>query len=424
MIGKGRRVRIYVGEDERAGGKPVHLAVIDLLRREGAAGATAFRALEGFGPSGTLHVPHLVDVQPKLPIVVEWVDAPEKVERVLPLVRALIRHGLVTLEDVEIAFIEPPPVRGIPSGFSVADAMTREVVVVEPGTPLREVVERMMAGGHRSVPVVANGAPVGIVTHGDLLARGGIELRMDLVGRLAPEERAALLDALARSERTAADVMTAPAVTVFEGSPLRDAATLMSRQRLKRLPAVDATGKLAGVLSRVDVLRAASGGGGAPAEGPVPADLDAGAPVAQVMRRDVPTVAADAPLPEVFQAVVATRLNRALVVDEERRVLGVVSDAELLDRLAPPLRRGIFSRMVRRLPFGGAERAAILRHADARMAADLMVDVPRARSDMPLGDAIALVLRGAHKLLAVVDAGGRLVGVLDRADLLRGLLLR
>jgi CBS domain-containing protein len=50
--------------------------------------------------------------------------------------------------------------------------------------------------------------------------------------------------------------------------------------------------------------------------------------------------------------------------------------------------------------------------------------VPRARADMPVKDAIALVLRGSHKLLAVVDGDGRLQGVLDRADLLRGLLAR
>jgi CBS domain-containing protein len=424
MLGTARRVRIYVTEDDRAGGRPVHLAILDLLRREGAAGATAFRAFEGFGPSGTLHVPHLVDLPSSLPVVVEWVDAPAKVERVLPLVRALVRHGLVTVEEVEVAFFEPPPVKGIPRRATVAEAMTRDVATVEPGTPLRDVVERMLAGGHRALPVVAAGAPVGIVTQGDLLARGGAELRTDLVGRLAPDERNAFLDALERSGRCASDVMTAPAATIGAGAPLRDAAALMARERLKRLPVVDDAGRLVGVVSRFDVLRGAAGVGEAPAERAAPADLDASAPVARAMRRDAPTVAPDAPVPEVFQAVMATRLHRALVVDDERRVLGVISDAELIDRVAPTLRPGLLSRIARRLPFGSDDRAAAERHAGARTAAELMVEVPRARSDMPLRDAIALVLSGAHKLLAVVDGGDRLVGVLDRADLLRGLLSR
>jgi CBS domain-containing protein len=140
------------------------------------------------------------------------------------------------------------------------------------------------------------------------------------------------------------------------------------------------------------------------------------------MRPDVPTVRADSSMAEVFEAVISTRLNRALVLDADRRVLGVVSDGELLERLSPPLRRGVFSAVVHRMPFGRSDRDAAERHATAQRAADLMAEVPRARADMPVRDAIALVLAGAHKLLAVVDADGRLLGVLDRADLLRGLL--
>lgn len=141
------------------------------------------------------------------------------------------------------------------------------------------------------------------------------------------------------------------------------------------------------------------------------------------MRRDVPVVAPEAHFSEVFKAVTATRLNRALVVDTERRVLGVVSDAELLERLAPPLRGGLLQALARHLPFARAERQSAERRAGARTAAELMHPVPQARADLALRDAIGLVLPGAHKLLAVVDAEGRLAGVLDRADILRGLLL-
>ena len=76
-----------------------------------------------------------------------------------------------------------------------------------------------------------------------------------------------------------------------------------------------------------------------------------------------------------------------------------------------------------RLPFAHAEREAAERHAVARSAEELMAPVPQACADVPLRDAIGLVLPGAHKLLAVVDGQGRLVGALDRADILRGLLL-
>jgi CBS domain-containing protein len=247
---------------------------------------------------------------------------------------------------------------------------------------------------------------------------------VDLLGTLGEPERAALLSSLDALRHTAADVMTRGPVTVRETVPLHDAAALMARRRLKRLPVVDAEGRLAGILSRVDVLRAAAGHAGAAVEdaGP-PAGLSAEAPLSAVMRRDVPVVSPEAALTEVYQAVTSTRLNRALVLDGERRVLGVISDAELLERLAPPLRGGLLAALARHLPFARSDRESAERRAGARNAADLMAPVPQAPADLALRDAIGLVLPGAHKLLAVVDAEGRLAGVLDRADILRGLLL-
>jgi CBS domain-containing protein len=61
-------------------------------------------------------------------------------------------------------------------------------------------------------------------------------------------------------------------------------------------------------------------------------------------------------------------------------------------------------------------------HAKARTAADLMVPTPSVSETAPIRDAIAAMLVGGHKIIAVVDAEQRLVGVLDRADLLHGLV--
>ena len=56
-----RRVRVYVREDQHRHGRPLYRAVVELLRSEGARGATVFRGLEGFGASGRLHTSSLVD---------------------------------------------------------------------------------------------------------------------------------------------------------------------------------------------------------------------------------------------------------------------------------------------------------------------------------------------------------------------------
>jgi len=144
-----------------------------------------------------------------------------------------------------------------------------------------------------------------------------------------------------------------------------------------------------------------------------------------VMRKDVPVVHPDTPINEVLQAVVATRLNRALVVDAERRVVGIVTDEEVLDRVTPAMRTGALKSLMHRLPFvhvGKAELAAE-HHARARKAADLMLtEVAIAREDQLLRDAIAPMMKAPHKLVAVVDKDGRLTGALDRADILRGLI--
>jgi len=200
---------------------------------------------------------------------------------------------------------------------------------------------------------------------------------------------------------------------------------VMTHRRLKRLPVVDEHGALVGVVSRVDLLRTASGR--FERKEPVAREmgLHGNVPLRRVMRRDVPTVHPETPLAEVFQAVVSTRLNRALVVDADRRVIGVVTDAEMLERLTPSLRSGALRSLMHRLPFAHpspGDRAAE-QHARARTAADLMVrDVAMAPEETLLADAVAAMLRGNHKVLAATDAAGRLVGIVDRADLLHGLL--
>jgi CBS domain-containing protein len=179
-----------------------------------------------------------------------------------------------------------------------------------------------------------------------------------------------------------------------------------------------------GVVSRYDLLRSVAGGFGAPDAAPREVGLVADAPLSSVMRRDVPTVHPETPLPETMQAVVSTRLNLAIVVDEARRVVGLITDTAVLERITPALRPGALRSLMLRLPFthprpGEAEASA---HARAGTAADLMTrDLPTAAEDTVLSEAIALMLRGHHKVLAVIGPDGRLVGVVDRADLLRGL---
>jgi CBS domain-containing protein len=424
LLGKAKRVRIYVNEDDRAHGKPLHLAIVELLRAENAAGATVLKAVEGFGATGRLHVSTLADVPWRLPVIVEWIDRPEQVERLVPRLRELVRHGLITVDDTDVLLFEPRPVRDLAPSAAVRDVMSRAVVSVNPSTPVREVVELMLAKTYRAVPVVEDGRPVGIVTNGDLVQRGGLGVRVDLLASLDEPELHALLERLSSQHQRAADVMTSPPITVEESAPLTAAAELMVRRRLKRLPVVDARGALVGIVSRVDLLRTA-GGGYEPKEPSAPEPgLSGNQPLSRVMRQDVPILQPESSLFEVFQAVISTRLNRALVVDADRRPIGLVTDAELLERVTPALRPGAIRSLMHRMPFGrGKGEESVAAHTRGHTAADVMTRaVPTVHEDALLSEAIGIMLRGEAKVLAVTDAEGHLVGVVDRADLLHGLL--
>ncbi len=104
IVGTGKRVRIYIGEKDKAEGhhEPLWETILKLLQREGAAGATLVRGLAGFGAHQKLHIARVADIVTDLPVVIEWLDGPERIERLLPQVCDMVREGTITLEDVQI----------------------------------------------------------------------------------------------------------------------------------------------------------------------------------------------------------------------------------------------------------------------------------------------------------------------------------
>lgn len=98
----GKLLRIFVGEDDEHDGRPLYQAIVELLRREGLAGATVFRGIMGFGRSSVVHTAKVLRLSEDLPIVIECVDRAANIERVLPALDELIDEGLVTIEHAEV----------------------------------------------------------------------------------------------------------------------------------------------------------------------------------------------------------------------------------------------------------------------------------------------------------------------------------
>jgi CBS domain-containing protein len=416
IVGTGKRVRIYIGEKDKADGhhEPLWETILKLLQSEGAAGATLVRGLAGFGAHHQLHMARLADIVTDLPVIIEWLDGPERIERLLPQVCDMVREGTITLEDVAIVkYAHREPI-ALPSD-SVAEVMTREVVVVHRGTPVGEVVRLLLDRDFRSVPVVDDARRlVGIITNRDLIERGGLSARVELLGEL---EQSALERELAGSgvrERTAADVMTAEVVSVHPNQSLKAAAHVMVERTIKRLPVVDDAGHLLGILSRVDVLRTMGEDYHTPEARGLPA-VPGARMVGELMRTDVPSVRADASLGEVLDKVTSTRLNRAIVVASDGRVVGIVSDADLLARLDPGGETGVLDALMGRT---NVAPKSTLRARDV-----MRTPAITATPETPVAEAVQQMLQARRKVLPVVDPEGRLLGAADRADLLAALQL-
>jgi CBS domain-containing protein len=423
LEGRGKRVRIYLNEGDRVGDQTGEIAIVTFLRRENAAGATVFRAVEGFGGHGLIH-PAGVDVARTLPMLIEWIDSEERVEQLLPRVKELVPRGLITVDPTEIVLYEPYPVRRVSSQLTAADVMSHDVTAVGPRVPIRKVVELLLGRVYRAVPVIDERVPVGIITNSDLVTRGGLAVRMELLPSLEGPELDDVLERLSQQKKTAGEIMTPRPVTVLGTTPLAEVARIMARRHLKRLPVVGPGGGLVGVVSRIDLLRTVAEGSAESQPEPDQVGLNGELPIGKMMRRDVPTVRPETSIPEVMQAVFSTRLNRAVVVDAERHVLGLVTDAELLERVTPSLKPSAVQALMRRLPIAPrrAGNRDVEQHALAHTARELMVGaIPTASESTPLRLALRSMLEGKEKLIAVVDSQRKLVGVVDRADILRGL---
>ncbi len=101
------KLTIYIGDSDRRGRKPLHLAIIELLHAEGISGATVLHGIEGYGSHKQIHTARILDLSGDLPEVIVAVDRPEKIEAVLPKLDEMIGEGLVTTEEVRVVISRP-----------------------------------------------------------------------------------------------------------------------------------------------------------------------------------------------------------------------------------------------------------------------------------------------------------------------------
>lgn len=103
FIGEKALMRIFLGESDKVGHRPVYEAMVELFRKEGFAGATVLRGVAGFGAKSVYHTDKILRLSIDLPIIVEVVEGREKIDAIMPKIDELMSGGgMITLEKATV----------------------------------------------------------------------------------------------------------------------------------------------------------------------------------------------------------------------------------------------------------------------------------------------------------------------------------
>ena len=95
-------LRIFIGESDHYQGHPLYEVIVLEARKRGMAGATVLRGIMGFGADSRVHTAKILRLSEDLPIIVEFVDNPERIAAFLPELDKMIQEGLITLERARV----------------------------------------------------------------------------------------------------------------------------------------------------------------------------------------------------------------------------------------------------------------------------------------------------------------------------------
>lgn len=414
-------IEIFTSEAARSGNKPVADAVIDHLRNlKIAARCIVTRGIAGCYENGEVATGRLEILSLNMPLRISIVVPAAQTERVTAALDEIVGDGIVAVQPLNVvrhrartAFFPPQ--------IMVRDAMTAQPESVAPDTPLDVVTRLLLSSVFTGLPVVdGRHRPIGIITQGDLIRKGGLALRLGLLAESDNERREAVLVQMAG--RSAAEVMTTPVVTIGQDRPLTEAVEQMLAEGVKRIPVTGDHGRLTGMLSRLDIFRTVM------REAPDWQTFQAQRievthlkRVEDILRRDTHTVTPETSIAEVARIIDTDDIQRVVVVNADGRLLGLISDRDLL-RFFKPRPEGIWRLLAKvKHPFQPQDcpqdpsRCLAETKAGSVMATDLIT----VNDQTLIEEAIALMIDKGLKRLPVVDDAGRFKGMISRDSLLR-----
>lgn len=258
--------------------------------------------------------------------------------------------------------------------MQVRELMSRLPVTVRDTDDVVLALQLMAWGEIRHLPVLREERLVGVVSERDLLANRS-------------------------SNPPVAQVMTAPAQVAGPDDDVAEAARRMVGARLGCLPVVE-RGKLVGMITATDLVALHGAPGAA---------QDLHVPVGAIMTRDPVTVSPDDFLLDAIVHIGKRQVRHAPAVDAERRVVGMLSDRDL--RLA------LGTSLLSTSDAAAGPRLRLLKVGEVMSREPVVV-----RESAPLAEAAAAFVHRSIGALPVVDAQGRITGILSYVDVLRALL--
>lgn len=407
-----KRVRIYLSERDRAADQPLYLAVMDLLRREGATGATAIRGLVGFGAGQHLRFSSAPDSGQSPPIIIEWIDRAERVARVLPALDDLVPDAMITLEDLAV-YRAALRTSGPFGQQTLAETIARDIATLDWRAPLRQAVSLMLERRQWSIPLLdEHNQLVGLFTTNDLVQRARMSLSPAVLALLTAEERATHLDTL--PIRPLNEIVTTDLRTIYIESSIAQAVGMVVEWGLETLPVTNRDGQLVGLFDIEHALRAAL-------DSHTPADprvrnAETPTPVRLIMQQAVPTIPVTQTIAFALERLRALP-ERFLVVLDEGRPIGTLTDAHLLGQLDQHTRAAWLDAL--RAPESPLPPALLA--LNERTLRSLIGPLATIGVLATQEDATRLMLEQGYERLIVVDEMGRLAGLLARWGLVRAL---
>ncbi len=397
---------IYIGEADKWRGKPLYAAIIETLKVEKIAGATVVRGVAGFGAHSHIHSAAILRLSEDLPLVIQSVDTPEKIEHAIEIVSPMVNEGLITVEDVHVVRYTHRYLNPLPADRLVEEVMTREVVTLSPENSVAEAWQKMFETLLKALPVVdKNGEVVGMLTDEDLLEKAGVPQRLSVAQKLDSNVLGETSARFLHSSLTVANVMSKPAITVRARDSLGFAAARMAKEGIKRLPVVNDNGKIVGMLSRVDILRLVT----AKEAKKISPPQGAAKSVREVMSTTIPAVRYDDDLAAIVDAFLENGSHRLIVTDASGKAIGLISDSDVVSRIQPEHQRGVLDALLGK---------ASAPHSEVTAQKLMSPGVLSAKPDTPLLEAARMMMSPKRKWLVVVDENDHPLGLVDRHILL------